>query len=114
LRAVAPTMDAPVKIGEIPFEILGVRTPRSAVDPGAGSALESLEGAPKSADRDVMKERGEPRFPIPCCHLAHASEPTWHTFIPALSPARVGLRRVPLGRAPSLHRLRGRRGRVLV
>jgi hypothetical protein len=93
-------MNASVKINEMTLEVLGVRTPRQTVDPGTGSALQSFEGIPEPVDRDVVKESGEPCFPVPCCRLTHASEPTWHTLFPAQRPACVVLRRVSLGRAP--------------
>ncbi len=56
---------------------------------------------------DVVQERGEPLFLIVLCCLTYSLKRA-ERALPALSPERVALGRVPLGQPPSLHRLRSR------
>ena len=51
--------------------------------------------------------QGEPLPPILLGGLTYSLERAWRT-LPPLRPEHVAPRRVPLGRSPSLHRLRGR------
>ena len=80
----------------------------------ANDTLLKLEvRVPKPLDGDVVKERREPCLSVLSCSLAYTVERTGRTFDPALCPGCVLLARVPLGRAPSLHPLRGGRLRLV-
>jgi len=56
----------------------------------------------------MVKKSREPHLAVPLCGITYRVKYALHA-IPALCPARVVLRRFPLGRGPSLHQLRSRR-----
>src|SRR5207247_4870801 len=67
-----------------------------------------VEAVSELRDGHMVEQRGEPRpLPLPCrdSHTAQAAR----LVVPALCPGRGRLRRVLLGRPPSLLPLRGRR-----
>jgi hypothetical protein len=66
--------------------------------------LRSSERRPRAS---MARPRGEPLFPILFRYLSYPLERAVHT-VPALSPERVAFEQIPLGPAPSLHRLRSR------
>ena len=88
------------------FQLFAVVLPRLAVDPCRRLSLEREVGLPQPLDgAHVVQERGESQLLVfPCCS-SYPLERAGHTF-PALRPARVALKRVPLGHLPSLRRLR--------
>jgi hypothetical protein len=112
LRAVRPSVQPLVEVFEAGLESFAVRRPGHAVDARRGVARERLVRGPEPFERDVVEERRELPLPVPACCLTYTLERTGREG-PALRPGRVLLVRVPLGRAPSLHRLRGRSGDVV-
>ena len=77
-----------------------------AVNACRRSSLQAeVRGAQSFDVVNVVQERRELLPPIPLGDLTYSLERAWRAC-PALSPERVALRRVPLGRPPSLHRLR--------
>ena len=96
-----------MEVAEPIFEVDLVLLPGHAVDPGGRFALQRVEAFPEQVDRHMVQQGGEPRTPIPACHLSHTLQGD-RRIEPALSPGRGLRHRVPLGRSPSLHRLRRR------
>ena len=102
-----------MEIGDPLFKVDLVLLPGRAVDTGGRMALQRVEAFPEQVNRDMVQQGGEPRTPIPACHLSHTLQGD-PRIEPALSPG-CGLRQhVPLSRPPSLHRLRGRVVPVIV
>ena len=112
LGPVRSSVQTVVQVREARLEFLPVRLPRDAVDARCGTARQRAVRSPKSIERHVMEERSELRLPVLSCCLTYTVERIGRDD-PALSPGRVLLVRVPLGRTPSLHHLR-RRSRAFV
>lgn len=98
-------MDPRVEIPEVVLEIHAVVRPRDAVHPRRGLRRKREVRHPQAVDIDMVQERGEPRFLIPCCHSAHTTKLAGRAMPGTGSGARFA-GRVPLGWSPSLHRLR--------
>ena len=93
---------------EVLFQSFAVVAPGLAINARSGVSLDAEIGRTQPFDVvDVMQERGEPLLPVPSCCLTYPLQRAGRAH-PALCPARVALKRVPLGHAPSLHRLRNR------
>src|SRR5664280_1366945 len=107
-RPVGAAVDPTVQILEVGLQVLPVGTPRHAVCARSGPWVQRPIGCPQTIQRDVVKQRCEPRFPVLLCNSAHTSQRTGRVNITALSPRRVVLVRVPLGQPPFLHQLRRR------
>src|SRR5664280_2320866 len=107
-RPVGAAVDPTVQILEVGHQVLPVGTPRHAVCARSGPWVQRPIGCPQTIQRDVVKQRCEPRFPVLLCNSAHTSQRTGRVNITALSPRRVVLVRVPLGQPPFLHQLRHR------
>src|SRR5664280_635233 len=111
-RPVGAAVDPTVQILEVGLQVLPVGTPRHAVYPRSGPWVQRPIGCPQTIQRDVVKQRREPRFPVLLCNSVHTSQRTGRVniiiIITALSPRRVVLVRVPLGQPPFLHQLRRR------
>lgn len=104
LRSVRSSVNSSVQVREACLEVLPVLVPRHAVNACGGLTLERKVCVAESIDCHVVQERREPLLPVPACCFMHTVERTERAG-PALCPGRVLLRRVPLGRAPSLHPL---------
>ena len=113
LRPVRSAVHATVEILEPFLHLPGVVAPHFAVHSRGRIPAQGQKRVPKEVDRHVVQERGEPNLPVLSCELAYTVQRTRHALHPALSPGRVLLIRVPLGQAPSLHPLRGRRSGVV-
>jgi hypothetical protein len=115
LRPVRSSCKAIAEISKVVLECLGVAGPRRAVDSGRRVLPHVEEDRAKVIDVvAVVPERIEWLVPVSTSCFAHPAEGLLQG-IPALRPALGFLRRVPLGRAPSLHVLRGtRRGTLVV
>ena len=113
LRPVRSPVNAAVEISEPFLHLLGVVLPRFSIDPRRGVSAQRQERIPKAIEVHVVKKRSEPNLPVLSCELTYTVQRTGHALLPALSPGRVLLIRVPLGQAPSLHLLRGRRSGVV-
>ena len=103
----SPAMHSRVQVLEVRFESPARSPPRHAVDPRRGVRANRPVRRPQAIDVDVVQERSEPRVLVLLCDSAHTIQRTWR----ALSGSASGTRfagRVPLGQAPSLHRLRHR------
>jgi len=100
-------MDPSIKIAGPILEATVVLFPRHAVDPGHRVAFEREEAFPKSVSSNVVQQGGEPCTPVPACCYSHTIQSV-QRIEPALCPGCGRLNRVPLGRSPSLHRLRRR------
>jgi hypothetical protein len=85
-----------------------VLLPRHPVDSGRGIPSQSEQRLSEPVNGDVVKKRSELCLPVLPCYLPYTVQRIRHVMIPALSPGRVLLVRVPLGQAPSLHDLRPR------
>jgi hypothetical protein len=94
-----------MEILKVVLEILPVIRPRHPVHPRSGLRPKREVRHPEAVDIDVMQERGEPRFLVRCCHLAHTTKRTERAMPGTESGARFA-GHVPLGRSASLHRLR--------
>ena len=79
--------------------------PCQTVHAGSGITLEREECLPEQIDAEMVEERGELLLLPQPNGFSHAVERMGHAC-PALRPERILLARVPLGRRPSLHRLR--------
>src|SRR5664280_1923671 len=104
----APRWTRPCRSWKVGLQVLPVGTPRHAVCARSGPWVQRPLGRPQSIQRDVVKQRCEPRFPVLLCNSAHTSQRTGRVNITALSPRRVVLVRVPLRQPPFLHQLRRR------
>ncbi len=105
-RAYRPTPRAPVPPS--PSKVQKSRpvlVPRHAIHPRCGLRPKREVRRPQAIDVDMMQERREPRFLIRCCHSAHATKLT-ERALPGTGSGTRFASRVPLGRSPSLHRLR--------
>src|SRR5665213_832111 len=76
LRPVCAPVDSCVQILKVALQVPPVLLPRHAVHPRCSLGLQRPVGRPQAIDIDVMQERGEPRFPVLLCCLAHAIQPT--------------------------------------
>jgi hypothetical protein len=104
-RPIAPRMNPGVQIAKVGLEICPVVSPRHTVDPRRGLRADRPIRRPQPIDIDMVQERGEPCFLVRLCRSAHASQVTGRAGSGPLSGARFA-GHVPLGRSPSLHRLR--------
>src|SRR5918996_4450720 len=104
---VGPPLDADVQVPKVLLEAGLVLRPRDPVRPRCRLPPQLEKGPPEQFDGHVMQEGGEPCLPIPPCGLPYAVQRLGHAY-PALRLARALLARIPLGPAPSLHRLRRR------
>jgi len=110
--AVRSLAESGVQPTEILVELRSIPLPRDPVCPRGSVLAQCLVRLPKPVDGDVVEKRGELRLPVPYCHFAYPVQRIGRTS-PALRPGCVLLARVPLGQAPSLHRLRCRRPGVV-
>src|SRR5215471_7322964 len=107
-RSVRSSLESMGEILEVGLEILAVVLPGLAVHARGSILLNRKISCSQSFDVvDVVEERGEPLFLIPSCCLTYPLERVGRA-VPALSPERVALGRVPLGQFSSLRRLRCR------
>src|SRR5207245_1575721 len=106
-RSVRSSLQPMGEVLEVRFQVLAVVPPGLAVY-SCGSVLFNCKvRCPPSFDVvDVVQERGEPLFPVLSCCLTYPLKRAGRA-VPALSPERVALGRVPLGQLPSLPCLRG-------
>ena len=98
-------MDPVVQIAKVRLEIRPVVPPRHAVHPRRGLRADRPIRRPQAINVNMVQQRGEPRVLVLPCRLAHASQITERTDSGPESGARFA-GHVPLGRSPSLHRLR--------
>ena len=110
--SIAPALDPPVQIPKVRFEVLPVGPPRHAVHPRGCPRVQRPVGRPEALDVDVMQERGEPCLLVQLRLPAHATKRTRRVLPGSASGTRFA-GRVPLGRPPSLHRLRHRHAGVV-
>ena len=105
-RPVRAPMNPGVQIPKVLLEILPVVVPRHAVHPRRGLRPKREVRRPQAIDVNVMQERGEPHILV----LLAATRRTRSSSLGALCSGSVSgacfAGRVPLGRSPSLHRLR--------
>jgi hypothetical protein len=114
LCSIRSPCEAVAEISEVVFEVLGIALPRGPVDARRGVLPHVVEDRAKVVDVvAVMPERVELLSPVLVSCFAHSMEGLLHGC-PALHPVHGVLHRVSLGRAPSLHGLRGARRGVLV
>src|SRR5271157_1857995 len=107
-RPVRPSPQPLRELPEVLLQLLAVVPPRLAVDARCGVPLQCEVRLAQTIDVvDVMQERGEALLPVLPGYLPYPRERAVRTD-PALRPERVALLRAPLGRGPSLHRLRPR------
>jgi hypothetical protein len=109
LRSIRAPVDTGVKIPKVLLQIPPVVPPRHPVHPRRSVRADRPIRRPQAIDGHVMKERREPCIVVLPRHLAHAAKLTRHAHSGSASGARFA-RRVSLGRPPSLHHLRDRRG----
>ena len=106
-RPVAPPVDALVQVLELVLKPLPVLLPRHPVHSGSRLRLQPEIGLPQQIDVDVVEQRREPFLLALFGGSPYTLQPGGHAR-PARGPARVGLRRVPLGPCPWLPTLRRR------
>ena len=82
-----------------------IPSPCHAVHARRSVPLQRVEGPAQRVRRDMMQERRQSLLRLPRCCLPYPLGGLGHAF-PALCPARAVASRIPLGRGPSLHRLR--------
>jgi hypothetical protein len=109
LRSIRAPVDTSVKIPKVLLQIPPVVPPRHTVHPRRGVRADRPVRRPQAIDGHVMKERREPCIVVLPRHLAHAAKLTRHAHSGTASGARFA-GHVSLGRPPSLHHLRDRRG----
>jgi hypothetical protein len=108
LRSVRASLQPVGEVAEIVFHCFPVVPPRLAIHTRRSFLLETEVGRPKTIQVvDVVQERGEPQFPVPCCCLPYPLQRTGRA-VPARSPGRVLLMRVSFGQTASLRPLRHR------
>jgi len=108
LRPVRSPLQPQGQVPEVGLQVLPVVLPGLAVDACRRVPLQGQVRRAQSTDVvDVVQERREPLPPIHPSGLTYPLERAWRAC-PALCPERVAPERVPLGRPPSLHRLRRR------
>jgi hypothetical protein len=106
-RPVAPAMDPTVEVDEVFLKVLPVGPPRHPVHPRPSPRAQRPVGRPQAIQVDVVQERREPHILVLLHRSAHTVQRTWRALPGSVSGARIA-GRVPLGRPPSLHRLRDR------
>ena len=106
LGSVCPAVQPPVQISEVLLQVLPVVLPRLAVHPRRRLRLDRPVGVVEALHGDVVQERCELRILVPFRNLSHAVQRMWHAHAGPVSGACFA-GRVPLGRPPFLHRLRG-------
>jgi hypothetical protein len=97
---------------EVLPQVLPVGVPRHVVHPRGGARVDRPIRRPKAIDINVMQQRGELCFLVLLRAIAHAIQRTWRATSGSASGTRFA-GRVPLGRPPSLHRLRRRHADVV-
>src|SRR5262245_28883416 len=102
-----------MEIAEPIFEVGVVLLPGGPVDPGGCLVLEREEAFRTSSAGHEVQQGAEPCTPVSACCVSHTVQGV-QRIEPALRPGCGRLHRVPLGRSPSLHRLRGCLGRTVV
>jgi hypothetical protein len=90
----------------VPMKLL-VLSPRYSVHTCRSLSLDSIEALQQKLRCNVVQKCREPQPPIPACCFAYTFKTHRRTTGPALRPECGSLVGVPLGYAPSLHRLRG-------
>ena len=76
LRSVRAPVNTGMQILEVALQVPPILLPRHTVHARRGLRVQRPISRPEAIDINVMQERGEPRFPVlPCC-LAHAIQPT--------------------------------------
>src|SRR5579884_4055486 len=108
LCPIRAAVNTAVKIGEPIFQPIRVVSPRHVVDAGSRLTVEVQETRLEQFGREVVEQCGEPHPFVPTCRFPHTVKAE-RPDSPALCPVHGQLRGVPLGRTPSLHRLRRRR-----
>ena len=108
LRTVRSPLQPAREVPKVDLQVLSVVLPGLAVDACHGVPLQGEIGRAQPFDVvDVVQERGEPLPPVLLGGLPYPLERAWRAC-PARCPERVAFVRVPLGRPPSLRRLRRR------
>jgi hypothetical protein len=106
LRSVPPALYPIVQVRQSLFELLAVLPPRHAVYSGRRIALQRPVRPSQQFHRHVVHQVGEPLPPVPLRCLSYPAQSARRCF-PPLRAGHGRLARVPLGRGPSLHGLRG-------
>src|SRR5215831_14746668 len=108
LCAVAAAVDRRVQRTQSGIQRPQILLPHHSIDPGRCVTLKRVEAFPEALRSEVMQKRCEARSLVPPRYLAHALQ-IRRRGCPALCPDRGSPQRVPLGRRPSFHSLRGLR-----
>ena len=95
-RPVRTPVNPSMEICEVVLQLQPVIRPRDPVHPGRSLGLQHPIRRPQTIDINVVQERGEPRFPVHCCHSAHTTKLTQRALPGTESGARF-TGRVPLG-----------------
>src|ERR1700722_13772887 len=103
-RSITTPVHMVVQVLQLLFEVLSVGLPRHAVDSRRGVPFKRKVTLLQEIDGDMMQQRSEPYTLTLSRRSAHGDESVRRGF-PAQCPGR-GRAAVPLGRGPSLHRLR--------
>ena len=98
-------MYLPVQFMHSRVDDILVLSPRHSIHPGRRIPLQVVETLDQQRWRDVVEKRSELHPPIPTGGFTYAFESQRH-LAPTLSSAGGVLSDIPLGYAPSLHRLR--------
>src|SRR6516162_5079331 len=106
LGSVRSTLEPFSEVAEVFLQPLAVVPPRLTVHTRGSFPLESEVCRTQGVQvADVVQKRSEPHPPISGCRQTYPLQRTGRA-LPALSPGRVLLERIPFGRSPSLRLLR--------
>jgi hypothetical protein len=107
LRPVRPGVHPAVQVLEVGLQVLAVGSPRQPVHSRGRFRADGPVGLAQAGDIDVVQQGREPCVLVPSCYFAHTAQPCCTAQSGSVSgTCLVG--RDPLGRPPSLHRLRSR------